>query len=244
MYRWRPLGTARLRWHVAQTWTRDAPPVGQRRSASWTLAGKGRPPPAAPTSEPRLGNRLVRGSPGGVWARDIPCIDGLSLVTGMVVPSTLRVQTTRTMIGAWAIWHHEPDRLRLGRWDSNPESDSSACAGQRHDGALTCGFSLPLVTARARRVPEVAGVMRTQRGPLGFGSPPAGRPDPLLAKPDRAGSPPGQTTNGAGHGGRGIVRGCPLATARVRCEWHGSGTAGENREASRVAALSLGVGEG
>ena len=35
--------------------------------------------------------------------------------------------------------------------------------------ALTCGFSLPLVTTRARRVPEVAGVMRTQRGPLGSG---------------------------------------------------------------------------
>jgi hypothetical protein len=52
--------------------------------------------------------------------------------------------------------------------------------------------------------------------------------DHLLAKPDRAGSPPGQTTNGAGHGGPGIVRGCPLATARVRCEWHGSGTAGDD----------------
>jgi hypothetical protein len=51
---------------------------------------------------------------------------------------------------------------------------------------------------------------------------------PLLAKPDWAGLPPGQTTNGAGHGGRGIVCGCPLATARVRCEWHGSGTAGED----------------
>src|SRR5215211_7901125 len=48
---------------------------------------------------------------------------------------------------------------------------------------------------------------------------------PLLAKPDRAGSPPGQTMNGAGHGGRGIVRGCPLVTAQVRCEWHDSGTA-------------------
>jgi len=52
--------------------------------------------------------------------------------------------------------------------------------------------------------------------------------DLLLAKPDRAGSPPGQTTNGAGHGGRGIVRGCQLATARVRCECHGSGAAGED----------------
>jgi len=49
--------------------------------------------------------------------------------------------------------------------------------------------------------------------------------DLLLAKPDRAGSLPGQTTNDAGHGGHGIARGCPLATAQVRCEWHDSGTA-------------------
>jgi hypothetical protein len=49
--------------------------------------------------------------------------------------------------------------------------------------------------------------------------------DHLLAKPDQGGLLPGRMTNGAGHGGRGIVRGWPLATARVRCEWHGSGTA-------------------
>jgi len=47
----------------------------------------------------------------------------------------------------------------------NPEPDSSARAGRCHERALTCGFTLPLVTARDRREPEVAGVMRTQRGP-------------------------------------------------------------------------------
>jgi hypothetical protein len=52
--------------------------------------------------------------------------------------------------------------------------------------------------------------------------------DPLLAKPVRAGSRPGQTTNGAGHGGLGIIPGCPHATARVPCGWHGSGTAGKD----------------
>ena len=41
---------------------------------------------AAPDKRAPPGHRLARGSPGGVWARDIPCIDGLSLVTGMVVP--------------------------------------------------------------------------------------------------------------------------------------------------------------
>jgi hypothetical protein len=41
---------------------------------------------AGPDKRAPPGKRLVRGSPGGVWARHIPCIDGLSLVTGIVVP--------------------------------------------------------------------------------------------------------------------------------------------------------------
>jgi hypothetical protein len=73
MCRWRPLRTAGFRWHVDQTWTRHArsrggsgaPPGGPCR-------GKGDPRRLPPTSEPRPGDRLVRGSPGGVWARDIP----------------------------------------------------------------------------------------------------------------------------------------------------------------------------
>ena len=45
---------------------------GQRRSARrGPLAGNGDPRRLPPTSEPRHHNRLVRGSPGGVWARDI-----------------------------------------------------------------------------------------------------------------------------------------------------------------------------
>jgi len=87
---------------------------------------------------------------------------------------------------------------------------------------------------RSRLIADAFGApaLRDQ-GPIG--RPGTARPgckprptDLLLAKPDGAGSPPGQTTNGAGHGGRGIVRGWPLATARVRCEWHGSGTADED----------------
>jgi hypothetical protein len=34
--------------------------------------------------------------------------------------------------------------------------------------------------------------------------------------------------NGAGQGHRGIVRGYPLGTGHDSCEWHGSGTAGED----------------
>jgi hypothetical protein len=54
------------------TWTRHARPRRQRRSASRTLPKQGRPPPAAPDQRAPPGNRLARGSPGGVWARDIP----------------------------------------------------------------------------------------------------------------------------------------------------------------------------
>ena len=57
-------------------WTKRGPGTprsqGQRRSASRTLPRQGRPPPAAPDKRAPPGNRLVRGSPGGVWARDIP----------------------------------------------------------------------------------------------------------------------------------------------------------------------------
>ena len=38
-------------------------------------------------------------------------------------------------------------------WGSNPGSSSSSVPGQRHQGALTCGFSLPVVTAES---PEFA----------------------------------------------------------------------------------------
>jgi hypothetical protein len=55
--------------------------------------------------------------------------------------------------------------------------------------------------------------------------------DSLLPKPDRAGSLPRELVNGAGRGRRWVVRGCPLETGQDRCEWHGSGTAGENDDA-------------
>jgi len=34
-------------------------------------------------------------------------------------------------------------------------------------------------------------------------------------------------SNGAGRGRWSAVRGCPLGTGQVRCEWHASGTASE-----------------
>jgi hypothetical protein len=50
-------------------------------------------------------------------------------------------------------------------WDSNPLSSSSGVAGRRLQGAWTCEFSLPVVTARARQEPGVPDLMWTQRGP-------------------------------------------------------------------------------
>jgi hypothetical protein len=51
---------------------------------------------------------------------------------------------------------------------------------------------------------------------------------PLLAKPDRAGPSPATAENGAGRGRCDVVHDCPLGTGQDRCEWHGSGTAGED----------------
>jgi len=84
--RWRPLGTARLRWRVDQTWTRHTSLVGAAALRVADLAWQGDPRRLPPTSEPHPGDRLVRGSPGGVWARTSPCIGGLSVASGMVIP--------------------------------------------------------------------------------------------------------------------------------------------------------------
>jgi hypothetical protein len=65
----RPLGSDAV-------WTNGgpAPPArgGSGAPRRGPCRGKVDPRRLPPTSEPRLGDRLVRGSPGGVWARDIP----------------------------------------------------------------------------------------------------------------------------------------------------------------------------
>jgi hypothetical protein len=52
--------------------------------------------------------------------------------------------------------------------------------------------------------------------------------DPLLPKPDWTLASPARMGYGAGRGCCGVVRGCPLGTDKDRCEWHSSGTAGED----------------
>jgi hypothetical protein len=67
--RWRPLGSDAV-------WTNGGPARPARGGSGaprrGPCRGKVDPRRLPPTSEPRLGDRLVRGSPGGVWARDIP----------------------------------------------------------------------------------------------------------------------------------------------------------------------------
>jgi hypothetical protein len=64
------------------------------------LAWQGDPRRLPPTSEPHPGDRLVRGSPGGVWARTSPCIGGLSVASGMVIPQRCTC-SNRTEDGGW-----------------------------------------------------------------------------------------------------------------------------------------------
>jgi hypothetical protein len=74
---------------VAQTWTRHVPLVGAAARRVADLGWQGRPPPAAPDKRAPPGNRLVRGSLAGSGPGTSPCIDGLSLVSGIVVPRRL-----------------------------------------------------------------------------------------------------------------------------------------------------------
>src|SRR5215210_1026855 len=72
------------------TWTRHAPPRRQRRSASRTLPKQVRPPPAAPRqASPAWAIALLGGALAGSGPGTSPCIDGLSLVSGMVIPQSL-----------------------------------------------------------------------------------------------------------------------------------------------------------
>jgi hypothetical protein len=73
---------------VDQTWTRHRSP-GTAAPAWRTLAGKVDPRRLPPTSEPRLSIALVGGALAGSGPGTSPCVDGLSLVTGVVVPQGL-----------------------------------------------------------------------------------------------------------------------------------------------------------
>jgi hypothetical protein len=137
------------------------------------LGWQGDPRRLPPTSEPRAGDRLVRGALAGSGPGTSPYIDGLSLVTGWWYPSTLRVQTTRTMVGAWTTWTTRPisrgvPKLVRGRWgvgfEAPPPYSISRALGRK--GASSCDLYLPVVTARVQPEPVAPNAVRTQHGPV------------------------------------------------------------------------------
>jgi hypothetical protein len=119
-----------------------------------------------------LGGALAGSGPG-----TSPCIDGLSLATGMVVPQrpaypnhahgvavgprgTMAAKCgDRSLLASWG-WC-----AALERRDSKPPPSCAGGRGAGHEGAVTCSSDIPLVTAHGRPGPAVSGAMRTQRGP-------------------------------------------------------------------------------
>jgi hypothetical protein len=78
---------------------------GQRRSAWRTLAGKADPRRLPPTSEPARAIALLGGALAGSGPGTSPCIDGLSLVTGMVVPQRPAYPNHAHDGGCWTTGH-------------------------------------------------------------------------------------------------------------------------------------------
>jgi hypothetical protein len=118
----------------------------QRRTASRTLPGKVDPCRLPPTGEPRPATALVGGALAGSGPGTSPCIDGLSLSCYVARWRKAKALAPGVM---------EVMRRRLGRRDLNPPSRGLTSRGHRHQGAPTCGFFRPLMTARACRRPAV-----------------------------------------------------------------------------------------
>jgi hypothetical protein len=128
---------------------------GQRRSASRTLAGKIDPRRLPPTNEAARAIALSGGAPAGSGPGTSPCIGGLSLTSGMVVPQhpagSNHLQDGALAWTTWPgkaaqSWRHQACTRTPGSWDSNPGSDSTTSPGRRREALLTCRFSLPMVT--------------------------------------------------------------------------------------------------
>jgi hypothetical protein len=171
------------------------------------LGWQGDPRRLPPTREPRLGDRLVRGSPGGVWARDIPLYR--RAVPGHRHGGTPARCAFNPRGRWWPIGRYgttspiTPGVLKLvcgglARWDSNPAPGCFAVQGRDGERPLTCDAGSPTLTASARRGPAVPDAVRTQRGPgrratasLGsavgrrrwYWSKPNGQPEPVRQMP-------------------------------------------------------------
>ena len=135
-------------------------------------------PAGCPDKRARLGNRPVRGSPGGVWARDIPlyrrAVPG-HRHGGTPAPCLSRPCARRWLFGPRGTMAAKcGDRSLLASWswcaalerrDSKPPPSCADGRGAGHEGAVTRSSDIPLVTAHGRPGPAVSGAVRTQRGP-------------------------------------------------------------------------------
>jgi hypothetical protein len=154
------------------------PHAGAAALRAWrTLPGKADPRRLPPTSEPRPATALLGGALAGSGPGTSPCVDGLSLVSGMVAPprparsnhthdvSCLAYVARLPEGEGRSLQRRELDVRRLGRWDSNPAPASFAVRGRSADRRVTCDARSPTLTARARTGPAVPDAVRTQRGP-------------------------------------------------------------------------------
>jgi hypothetical protein len=170
---WRPLGTARLRWHVDQTWTRHARSRGQRRSASRTLPGKETPAGCPRQARPARAIALLGGALAGSGPGTSPYIRAVPGHRHGGTPASCLFKPRGRW---WVLGRHgttrpitpggrELVRGGWGRWDSNPAPRCCPVQGRDGERPLTCDADSPMVTARARRGPAVPDAARIQCGP-------------------------------------------------------------------------------
>jgi hypothetical protein len=81
---------------VDQTWTRHARPRGSDAPPGGPCLARQTPADCPRQASPATAIALLGGALAGSGPGTSPCIDGLSLVTGIVVPGVLLVQTMRT----------------------------------------------------------------------------------------------------------------------------------------------------
>jgi hypothetical protein len=147
MDRWRPLGTARLRWDVDQTWTRPTThsgPVGLDQAPWSGVVGPARPGrPTCGLTDGRACNHL-----GAQVDQFMAGARGRS--------RSMRHSSTTMSL---------PTVLPREPRGSNPAPWYVASRGRSRRWPATCNSRIPSMTTRARRGPAVPDAARTQRGP-------------------------------------------------------------------------------
>jgi hypothetical protein len=132
------------------------------------LGWQGDPRRLPPTSEPRLAIALLGGALAGSGPGTSPYVDGLSLVTGMVVPQHAACSNHADDGGCLddieprgrSVVVSEAGARPLGRWDSNPAPACFAVQGQDGERSVTCDADSPtltLVPAEDQRFPTPCG---------------------------------------------------------------------------------------